>query len=83
MTIAERRNIPMLLRALLSVTILLLLLPVQDTAAQTTIPAPGFQPSGLAYDGTFLYVSENSGFRRIYRLDPKTGAVIRFVPGGA
>ena len=43
---------------------------------QTTIPAPGFQPSGLAYDGTFLYVSELSGFRTIYKLDPTTGAVL-------
>lgn len=44
--------------------------------AQTTIPAPGFQPSGLAYDGTFLYVSELSGFRTIYKLNPTTGAVL-------
>ena len=43
---------------------------------QTTIPAPGFQPSGLAYDGTFLYVSELSGFRTIYKLNPTTGAVL-------
>ncbi len=43
---------------------------------QTTIPAPGFQPSGLAYDGTFLYASELSGFRTIYKLDPTTGAVL-------
>lgn len=43
---------------------------------QATIPAPGFQPSGLAYDGTFLYVSELSGFRTIYKLNPTTGAVL-------
>jgi hypothetical protein len=36
---------------------------------------PGYQPSGLAYDGTYLYVSEDSGFRRIYKLDPQTGTV--------
>ena len=49
-------------------------------AAQTTIPAPGFQPSGLAYDGTFLYVSELSGFRKIFKLDPTNGAVSGFFP---
>ena len=36
---------------------------------------PGFQPSGLAYDGTFLYVSELSGLRRIDKLDSQAGAL--------
>lgn len=45
-------------------------------AAQTTIPAPGFQPSGLAYDGTNLYVSELSGFRTIFKVNPQTGEVL-------
>lgn len=45
-----------------------------------TIPAPGFQPSGLAYDGTFLFVSELSGFRTIFKLDPITGAVLGSFP---
>ena len=40
------------------------------------IEAPGFAPSGLAYDGTSLYVSDLSGFRRIYKMDPQTGAVL-------
>jgi len=44
--------------------------------AQTTIPAPGFQPSGLAFDGTFLYVLELSGSRPIFKLNPQTGAVL-------
>ena len=47
------------------------------TAAQTSIPAPGFQPSALAYDpgSNILYVAENSGFRRIFAVDPSTGTV--------
>lgn len=47
-----------------------------QAAAQATIPAPGFQPSGLAFDGTFLYVLEDSGVRTIFKLDPQTGACL-------
>ena len=47
-----------------------------QAAAQATIPAPGFQPSGLAFDGTFLYVLELSGVRTIFKLDPQTGACL-------
>ncbi len=49
---------------------------LQAAAAPSTIPAPGFQPTGLAFDGTSLYVSEQSGARPIFRLDPTTGTVI-------
>ncbi len=56
--------------------LLLLFTLAGRAAAQTTIPAPGFQPSGLAYDGTFLYVSEGSGFRTIFKLDPATGGIM-------
>lgn len=48
--------------------------------AQTTIPAPGYQPSGLAFDGTFLYVAELSGPRNIFKVDPSTGDVINYFP---
>jgi len=41
---------------------------------------PGFQPSGLAYDGANLYVSEMSGDRTIYKMDIQTGAVISSFP---
>ena len=56
--------------------IVLLVCMAGQSMAQTTIPAPGFQPSGLAFDGTFLYVSELSGVRTIFKLDPSTGAVL-------
>jgi hypothetical protein len=45
------------------------------SSAVTTIPCPDFQPSGLAYDGTFLYDAENDLFRTIYKLNPTNGAV--------
>lgn len=44
----------------------------------TTIPAPDYQPSGLAYDGNYLYVSEASGHRKIYKIDAMTGDVISY-----
>ena len=53
---------------------------VEAAAAPSSIPAPGFQPSGLAFDGTFLYLSELSGPRPIFRLDPTTGAVLGSSP---
>lgn len=40
---------------------------------QITLKAPGYQPAGLAYDGRSLFVAENSGFRRIHKLDPVNG----------
>ena len=40
------------------------------------IQAPGFQPSGLAYDGGTLYVAEKSGPRTVFKIDPSTGAVL-------
>ena len=55
---------------------LLVLALYGHATAQTSFPAPGFQPSGLAFDGTFLYVSELSGFRTIFKLDPQSGAVM-------
>ena len=55
---------------------LLLALAEFAVAQGTTIPAPGSQPSGLAFDGTFLFVSTASGFRTIFKLDPATGAVL-------
>lgn len=39
-------------------------------------------PTGLTYDGTYLYLSSDSGFREIRRLDPATGAVIGSIPLG-
>ena len=54
---------------------LLVLALYGHATAQSSFPAPGFQPSGLAFDGTFLYVSEQSGFRTIFKLDPQSGAV--------
>jgi hypothetical protein len=44
--------------------------------AQNTISAPGYQPSGVSYDGASLYVSELSGLRTIFKLNPQTGAVL-------
>ncbi|MEY5024960.1 MAG: SMP-30/Gluconolactonase/LRE-like region, partial [Verrucomicrobiota bacterium] len=38
---------------------------------------PGYQPSGLAYDGKALFISENSGFRTIHKVHPTTGAVLK------
>jgi alpha-tubulin suppressor-like RCC1 family protein len=63
--------------AALAVFALVALMPPIATA-QTSISAPGYQPTGLAYDETtdVLYVAENSGSRRIYKIDPDTGAVI-------
>ncbi len=50
--------------------------------AQTTgFNAPGNQISGLAYDGTYLYASDNEGPRTIFVLDPKSGTVIRSFSG--
>lgn len=47
-----------------------------SAAGQTSFPAPGPLPSGLAYDGAYLYVSEASGFRTVYRMNPQSGAII-------
>jgi len=43
-------------------------------AAIDSFPAPGRIPSGMAYDGEHLLVANDSGFRRIFTLDPETGA---------
>lgn len=43
---------------------------------QDSFPAPGFQTNGLAYDGAYLYATENSGFRTIFVIDPLTGSTI-------
>jgi len=63
--------------AVLAAFALVALMPPVATA-QTSIPAPGYQPTGLAYDGIndVLYVAENSGLRTIYKIAPDTGVVI-------
>lgn len=42
---------------------------------QKTIQAPGPCPTGLAFDGTHLWLAEDST-DRIYKIDPETGNVI-------
>ncbi len=57
-------------------TVLLLALVAGQAGAQPSIPAPGFQPSGLAFDGVSLFVAELSGFRTIFEVDPTDGSII-------
>ena len=51
-------------------------------SAALTFRTPGFQPSGLAYDGAILYVSDEGGYRTVYKLNPTTGAVLGSFPQG-
>ena len=59
-----------------------------QTVSQPSTPAsslaiPAIQwPSGLAFDGTSLYVSTIGGARDVYRLDPFTGAILGTIPLG-
>jgi len=56
--------------------LLLPLISEKQAFAQGSIPAPGFQPSGMAYDGAVLFVSDLAGFRTIFKLNPATGDVM-------
>ena len=51
-------------------------------AVSNEFPAPGVEPRGMAYDGTFLYVYNAVGFRKIFRLDPSDGTVLGFFFSG-
>jgi DNA-binding beta-propeller fold protein YncE len=56
---------------------------IGHTAAQTTLSAPGWSPVGLAYDGVFLYVADEtslSSSRVIVKVDPVTGDIHDFFP---
>lgn len=43
-------------------------------------PSPGNYPSGLAWDGEFLW-NADIGTNQIYKIDPQTGQVIYSLPG--
>lgn len=44
--------------------------------AEEAVAAPSSRISGLAYDGEFVYLSTDVGFRTIYRLDPRSLGVV-------
>lgn len=50
--------------------------------SQTTLTLPIVFPTGLTFDGTFLYLSTGAGPRDVFKLDPQTGVVVGTVPLG-
>lgn len=42
-----------------------------QTSSTNSVPFP----TGITYDGTYLYLSHGAGYREMYRLDPATGAI--------
>lgn len=39
-------------------------------------------PTGITYDGTYLYLSHDEGYRHMIRIDPVTGSVLTSIPLG-
>lgn len=52
---------------------LLITVAVHSQTIIHSIPAPGPEPRGLAWDGSFLWCAEYSS-GKIFKLDPSTGA---------
>ena len=56
---------------------------VVDTAVKDTIPSPGLQPQGLAWDGTYLWNVQDDNDddpERVYQIDPVTGDTLLSFP---
>lgn len=50
----------------------------QETFSLPTVPFP----TGMAFDGTSLYLSHDSGPREVFKVDPHTGTVLSSIPFG-
>lgn len=67
---------------IVSVSIGLFLLPGPAAAQQTfSLPSVLF-PTGMTFDGTSLYLSNDWGPREVFQVDPHTGTVLSSIPFG-
>lgn len=68
-----------------TITISLFYIFIQSSNAQIgtviqSFPAPANQPSGLAWDGNFIW-NADAETNNIYQINPETGLVVNIIPG--